>query len=206
MNLYEISLLISDIYLIDEKIAKTVVSADIAGTTDIQETKQKFDFEHFITKSKAFLIILKNKEDIYIKNAKNEPALANIMKAVASKQILVKENEVFKEDNCCFANSQDLISIVKNDLTGETIKGLNEYLGTSNIKKIFIFDENLMEILQKLFSTKNNSKENLEKNIYLSEIINENITLLHAHSINEIEKNIQNKKSLWKELQLMYEI
>lgn len=210
MNLYELSFLINDIYLVDEKVEKIIPSAEKQLSNkvldEVSNETQKFDFERFITKNKVFLIVLKNKDDIYIKNAKNELALSNIMKAVATKQILVKENEVFTADNCCFINSQDLINIVENDLTGETTKGLNNYLGTTNIQKIFIFDEDLIEVIQKLFSTKNNSKENLEKNIYLSEIILDKITLLHAHSITEIEKNIQNKKALWKELQVMYEI
>ncbi len=203
MTLHELSFLISDIYLVDEKIEKSVVPAnpveilaEIPTINNISNDVQKFDFEHFITKNKLFLIVLQNRDDIYIKNAKNEPALANIMKVVAGKQILVKENESFTEDNCCFITSQNLKDIIENDLTGEITKGLNNYLTTTNIKKIFIFDENLTEISQKIFSTKNI--------LYLSEITRDNITLLQAHSITEIEKDINHKKALWKELQIMF--
>ena len=203
MTLYELSFLISDIYLVDEKVPK--ITEDLPNQTEksteilSQNQTQKFDFEHFILKNKLFLIILQNRDDIYIKNVKNELALANIMKAVAGKQILVKEKESFKEDNCCFVTSQDLLNIVENDLTGDVIKGLNNYLPTTLIQKIFIFDEKLTEISQKIFSTKNI--------LYLSEILASNdMVFLQAHSITEIEKDINHKKALWRELQTVFEI
>ncbi len=215
MTLHELSFLISDIYLVDEKVQKTIISSESKENqsknsienipeNNVQQNVQKFDFEHFILKNKLFLIVLQNRDDIYIKNAKNELALANIMKAVAGKQILVKENESFKEDNCCFITSQNLKDITENDLTGEIIKELNNYLPTTLIQKIFIFDEKIAEISQKIFLTKNI--------LYLSENISndtkndtrDNITLLQAHSITEIEKDINHKKALWKELQVMF--
>ncbi len=205
MTLHELSFLISDIYLVDEKVQKTVISSEskenqLEKSIENQLENNKFDFEHFILKNKLFLIVLQNRDDIYIKNAKNELALANIMKAVAGKEILVKENESFKEDNCCFITSQNLKDIAENDLTGEIIKGLNNYLATTLIQKIFIFDEKLTEVSQKIFSTKNI--------LYLSENIRnetrDNITFLQAHSITEIEKDINHKKALWKELQVIF--
>lgn len=213
MTLHELSFLISDIYLVDEKVQKTIISSEnkenqLEKSTENQQTNniQKFEFERIITKNKCFLIVLQNRDDIYIRNAKNELALANIMKAVAGKQILVKENESFKEDNCCFITSQNLKDIAENDLTGDIIKGLNNYITTTLIQKIFIFDEKLTEVSQKIFSTKNI--------LYLSENISndtkngtkDNITLLQAHSITEIEKDINHKKALWKELQVIFDI
>ncbi len=206
MTLQEISLLLNDIYIIDEKTQKTKTLGEFETLQELEKDTQKFDFEHFITKSKTFLIILKNKNDIYIKNAKNELVLGSIMKAVAGKQILAKENEIFKEDNCCFVNSENLKNIIENDLTGDTTSEIMRYLATTDIKKILILDEDLIDISKKIFQTKNNSKENLEKNIYISEIIQGNISLLQAHSITEIEKNMLNKKALWKELQVIFEI
>ncbi len=207
MTLHELSFLISDIYLVDEKVEKAVISSESKENQhqpekSIENNVQKFDFEHFILKNKLFLIVLQNRDDIYIKNAKNELALANIMKAVAGKQILVKDNESFKEDNCCFITSQNLKDIAENDLTGEIIKGLNNYITTTLIQKIFIFDEKLTEVSQKIFSTKNI--------LYLSENIRndtrDNITFLQVHSISEIEKDINHKKALWKELQVMFNL
>lgn len=210
MTLHELSFLISDIYLVDEKVQKPVIpsenkenqpekSTENIRKNDIQNNTQKLEFERIITKNKLFLIVLQNRDDIYIKNAKNETALANIMKAVAGKQILVKENESFKEDNCCFITSQNLRDIIENDLTKEVTKELNNYLTTTNIQKIFIFDEKLVEISQKIFSTKNI--------LYLSEILASNdMVFLQAHSITEIEKDINHKKALWKELQVVFEI
>ena len=210
MTLHELSFLISDIYLVDEKVQKPVIpsenkenqpekSTENIRKNDIQNNTQKLEFERIITKNKLFLIVLQNRDDIYIKNAKNETALANIMKAVAGKQILVKENESFKEDNCCFITSQNLRDIIENDLTKEVTQELNNYLATTNIQKIFIFDEKLVEISQKIFSTKNI--------LYLSEILASNdMDFLQDHSITEIEKDINHKKALWKELQVVFEI
>ena len=66
MTLHELSFLISDIYLVDEKVQKTIISSEnkenqLEKSTENQPTNniQKFDFEHFITKNKCFLICSK---------------------------------------------------------------------------------------------------------------------------------------------------